>query len=68
MVKKIDWSAEASKAAAMDTATLQWAFNDCVETANIWHRTPDQDPDQNGPFYSDLASVIYAEMKTRGAA
>ena len=68
MTKRINWEREANKAAAMTTNALRWAFNDCVETANIWHRTPDQDPDQNGPFYSDLASVIYAEMKTRGAA
>ena len=68
MIKKINWESEANKAATMDTNALRWAFNDCVETANIWHRTPDLDPDQNGPFYSDLASVIYAEMKTRGAA
>mgnify|MGYP003653348423 CR=1 FL=1 len=65
MIKRINWEQEANKAAAMDTTSLRWAFNDCVETANIWHRTPELDADQNGPFYSDLASVIYAEIKKR---
>lgn len=64
-MKSLDWNATKSRARKMSDAALHYAYQDALDTARIWDRTPDQDADGNGPFYHDEASVYAVEIKAR---
>ena len=49
----------------MTKAQLCYAYHDALGTARIWDASPDQDPDGNGPYYHDEASVYQAEIAAR---
>ena len=66
MKRKIDWNESASNAESMSDWDLVNAYWDAVDSAHIWDKTPDNDPDGNGPYYHDLASVYHAASTRRG--
>lgn len=68
MRKQIDWKAMESKARGMTDAALWYALGDATATARIWDRQPDQDPDGNGAFYHDEASIYSKELQRRRRA
>lgn len=66
MKKVIDWNLKADLAAEKSDNALRYAYLDCVRTASLWAAA--DDPDDNGGYYHDEASIYYAELKKRGLA